>query len=87
MVPEKEACVQMDYADNWMPKYRDEISSTYYDKDQITVHPMVVHYREGGSLKAKSYAGITSDGSLGLGLVKVWGFVYWKNVICQKDMP
>ena len=71
MVPEKEACVQMDYAENWTPKYRDEISSTYYDKDQITVHPMVVHYREGGSLKAKSYAGITSDGSLGLGLVKV----------------
>ena len=60
-MPKTEATVQMDYAENWTSKYQDEVASLYYDKNQLTIHPMVVHFKdEQEKLVTKSYVGISS---------------------------
>ena len=50
----------MDYAENWVCRYYEEITAVYYDKFQVTIHPVVVHFKQDGKLCAKSYVGITS---------------------------
>ena len=58
--PGKDIGVQLDYAENWSATYLREISSAYYDKKMITVHPMVTRHRsEQGVLVAKSFVGVT----------------------------
>ena len=42
--PKTEVTIQMDYSENYSCMYQDEISAIYYDKHQITIHSMVVHY-------------------------------------------
>lgn len=51
--------VQMDYSENWKIKYQDEISAAFYDKNTVTIHPMVVHYRNNGVLRHKSIVGVS----------------------------
>ena len=56
----KELVCQLDYSENWAAKYMDEISSAYYDRIQITVHPMVVSSRgKDGQSKTKCYVGVS----------------------------
>ena len=63
MKPMVEATVQCDYAENWKCGYQDEISAVFYDQNLITLHPMVVHYRdEEGSLQHISFVGVTEEG-------------------------
>ena len=58
--PMTEATIQMDYAENWQVKYMEEIESVYYDKAQITIHPMVLHYRnENGQMKVLNFVGLS----------------------------
>ena len=57
--PDTEVTVQIDYSENYLCSYQNEPSQVFYDKNQITVHPMVVHFTEDGSLKHKSFIGIT----------------------------
>ena len=60
--PLKEVTCQMDYSENWAGKYPEEITSVYFDNDQISLHPMVLHYKdEQGELQTKSYVGISPD--------------------------
>ena len=59
MKDEVEATVQMDYAENWACKYQDEITAVYFDKDQVTIHPMVVHAKKDGDIEVASYVGIS----------------------------
>ena len=44
--PLKEVTCQMDYSENWAGKYPEEITSVYFDNDQILLHPMVLHYKD-----------------------------------------
>ena len=55
----KDICVQLEYAQNWSAMYLREISSAYYDKKMVMVHPMVTHYRSAqGVLVTKSFVGV-----------------------------
>ena len=41
-------------------KYVDEIGSVCYDKAEISIHPMVLHYRdEDGFMKVLSFVGLS----------------------------
>lgn len=64
MMPKFEVTVQLDYAENWAVKYQDEIAAVYFDKNQITIHPMIVHYKVMGTecdeLCHKSFVGVSS---------------------------
>ena len=61
---DKEATVQVDYAENFQAKLMDEVASAYYDKSQVTLHPMVAHVKtenEDGKevLEVISFVGIS----------------------------
>ena len=54
----------MDYSENYSCMGQDEISVVYYDKHQITIHPMVVHYiDESGNQHHFSLVGVTKEKS------------------------
>jgi hypothetical protein len=36
-----QATIQMDFAENYTTAYHEEVQSAYYDRAQITLHPMV----------------------------------------------
>ena len=47
--------MQVDFAENYVCHCLEEISSAYYSKEQVTVHPAVIHYKGvNGELKHKS---------------------------------
>ena len=56
--------IQVDYAENWNSKYLNEVSGHHWDRNAVTIHPMVVHVRipdgEGGThLVSLAYAGVS----------------------------
>jgi hypothetical protein len=62
--PMHEITCQMDYSENYSCGYQDEPSAVFYDKNQVTIHCMVVHFRTlDGNVEHKSFAGICSDTS------------------------
>jgi hypothetical protein len=64
LVPGSEVTCHMDYAENYSCGYQDEPSNLYYDRSQVTVHPMIVHYRnQDGHILHQSFVGISSEKS------------------------
>ena len=51
MVPLKECSIQMDYPENYSCCYQADISAMYYDRNQISIHPMVIHCQDGDHLQ------------------------------------
>lgn len=63
-LPQDHVNVQMDYSENFVCKYQDEVSQVYYDKCQVTLHLMVAYYKDSeNNLKHKSYVCISDDTS------------------------
>ena len=57
-----EITLQMDYSENYACIYQDEPSALYFDKHQMTMHPMVTHFRNVNNvLVHKSIIGISSE--------------------------
>ena len=57
--PQVRWTMQRELADG-LYKYVDEIGSVCYDKAQISIHPMVLHYRdEDGYMKVLSFVGLS----------------------------
>ena len=68
------ATIQMDFAENFTCHYMEEVQSAYYNKSQVTIHPMVVHYKNAdGNLDHKSFVGISPDRSHTA--TQVFGFI------------
>ena len=62
--PMQEVVVQIDYAENWNCKFMEEITGVYYDKNQITIHPMVLNYIDNqNKVSAMSFVGVTGERS------------------------
>jgi hypothetical protein len=62
LIPMEEVTIQMDYSENYSCAYQDEPSAMYYTRQQVTIHPMVVHYRNiEGDMEHKSFVGISGD--------------------------
>ena len=60
---ENEILILLDFAENYSFVTQDAIQSSYWTNQQATLHPCVVYYQEGGSLKSKSFC-IISDSLL-----------------------
>ncbi len=60
-LPPGHVTVQMDFSENWTVCSSNEIQSAYFAKDQITIHPAVVHYRCNDVLMHKSYILVTDE--------------------------
>ena len=53
---EHELLIHMDFSENFTcAESRDNVQSSYWGKKGITLHPIVVYYREGGEVRHKSY--------------------------------
>lgn len=48
LTPNKRCTIQLDFAQNWLVGYGQEVQSAYYAKDPVTVHPAVLHVRVTG---------------------------------------
>ena len=59
--PGKEITGQMDFAQNWLVGFGEEVQSAFYAKDPITVHPVVLHVNIGGVVKVFSLCLVTDD--------------------------
>jgi hypothetical protein len=60
--PMTEITCQIDYSENYNCSYQDEPAQVFFDKKQITIHPMVIHYRDmSGTLKHTSFVGISEE--------------------------
>ena len=53
--------VHMDFSENWVISYPNEPQPAYYSKDPITVHPVVIHHKEGNETKVKTLVLVTDD--------------------------
>jgi hypothetical protein len=62
--PMSEVTIQMDYSENYVCSYQDEPAQIYYDRNQVTIHPMIVHYRDdAGTLQHITFVGISEERS------------------------
>ena len=41
-----EMTIQMDYSENYACIFQDEPSAAYFDRNMLTIHPMVAHFRD-----------------------------------------
>jgi len=65
-----ECTVQLDFAENYVCHYFEEVSSAYYSKEQVTVHPTVIHYKTtDGQLQHKSLVVLSDEMAHGAGTV------------------
>lgn len=58
-LPEGEVVLHMDFAENYNCKTADEIQSAYWNQSQVTLHPMVLYYRDTTSLQHKSCVAVS----------------------------
>ena len=70
---EDEACICMDYAENYQCRFQGEVQSAFFDQNQVTIHPMMAYYKERMEneelLVKHAIIGITDDhqkGALGV---------------------
>ena len=62
--PNTEITIHMDYSENYSCVMQDEPSQVFFDRRQITVHPLVVHYHSDDELlRHQSYVAITDERS------------------------
>ncbi len=55
--------VYLDYAENWLVKYKREIAEQYYNNKQVTVFPFVAYYMQGDKVVHKAYAVLSDETS------------------------
>ena len=52
-LPDNEAIMQMDFAENFTCRSLEEIQSAYWNQTSVTLHPVVVYYRDPGTSEVK----------------------------------
>ena len=68
-INEQTCTVLMDFAENFVSTYGEEIQSAYFNKNSVTLHPLVVHYTNAGAenydkeLACRSYEAIVDSRS------------------------
>ena len=55
----------MDFSENWSIQYNREIQAAYFSKDQVTLHPVVVHWRKDDKLVHQSMIFVSDETSHG----------------------
>jgi len=78
-LPEKQIIVQMDFAENFICMSADEVQSAYWNSAAVTLHPVVVYFKEEGSLKHKNYVIVSDDHGHNIGLV----YAFLKDLVSQ----
>ena len=61
MLPSNECIVQMDFAENYSCIPLEEVQSAYWCQQGVTIHPIVVYFRDDGALSHKSFACVSDE--------------------------
>ena len=61
--------IQMDFAENFSCVSADEVQSAYWNQGSVTLHPVVVYYKENDMLKHINYVFVSDDFGHNIGLV------------------
>ena len=73
-LPEDQAMVQMDFAENYICRSLEEVQSAYCNASMVTLHPSVAYYRsDDGPLSHKSRVFISDE--LGHNSTTVYAFL------------
>lgn len=64
----KQIIVRMDFAEDFICASAHEVQSSYWNSVAITLHPVVVYFKEEGSLKHKNYVFVSDDHCHNIGL-------------------
>ena len=80
------ACtMQMDFAENYTARASVNTQSSYWNQKSITLHPIVVHWKENGEKKDKSYAVVVDSRAHGPATVSA--IIDRMAVKLKNDMP
>ena len=60
-LPDEKVVIQLDFAENYQFTIQDEIQSYHWTKTYCTVHPVVIHVRDGGTVKVDSMCFLSND--------------------------
>jgi hypothetical protein len=60
-LPEGEALILMDFAENYAYVFQNEPQSVYYRKPQATIHPVFIYYRIDGEIKTQMFCAVSDD--------------------------
>lgn len=73
---QNEVCLIMDYAQDYMCRFKNETQTAFFEQNQVTFHPMMAYYStkvEGKEMKMKhSIIGVTDDSKKDACRVKVF---------------
>ena len=61
--------IQMDFTENFSCVSADEVQSAYWNQGSVTLHPVVVYYKENDMLKHINYVFVSDDFGHNIGLV------------------
>ena len=61
ILPDRDIIIQMDFAEDYRCRSQQEVQSAYWSPEQVTIHPIVFYYKEGGKLLHKSMAVISDE--------------------------
>ena len=77
-LPAHDVIIKIDFAEDYRCRSQQEVQSTYWSPEQVTIHPLVFYYKEGGKLLHKSMAVISDEPKHDAGTI---------FAILQKIMP
>ncbi|XP_060564869.1 uncharacterized protein LOC132724071 [Ruditapes philippinarum] len=72
-LPDGHVLAHMDFAENFSCTAADEVQSAYWNQNSITLHPVVVYFRDNGELKHINYVFVTDD--IGHNIGSVYTFI------------
>ena len=78
ILPDRDITIQMDFAEDYRCRSQQEVQSAYWSPEQVTIHPIVFYYKEGGKLFHKSMAVISDESKHDAGTI---------FAILQKTIP
>ena len=72
-MPEGHVISHMDFAEKFVCGTCDEVQSAYWNSNAITLHPVVIYFRENGELKHQNFVFVSDD--LGHNIGTVFAFL------------
>ena len=60
-IKDDEVVTAMDFSENYTCRHGRETQSYHWNQKQITIHPMMLYYKQDGELKKDGYIAITDD--------------------------
>lgn len=68
-LPDGHVAAQMDFAENFSCTAADEVQSAYFNSNSVTLHPVVIYFRNNAKLEHRSFMFVSDDLGHNIGTV------------------